>query len=122
MKKALRCTVCAVITAAVCLSFCLPAACLSYTYIRGDADGDGDITSLDVTVAQRVIAGIVTDPDGSITKRCDVTGDGLTLPDATAIQRYLAGFTDPYQIGQPASEKPTVNPALPTEENQLPIL
>lgn len=114
--------VCVMMTAAVCLSLCLSAACLSYIYIRGDADGDGDITSIDVTVAQRVIVGIVTDPDGAIARRSDVTGDGLALPDATAIQRYLAGFTDPYQIGQPASENPTVNPAFPTEENQLPVL
>ena len=114
------------ISGLICLiTVLLPAACLSAGarfYLRGDADGDGKITSLDVTTAQRVLTGIITDDDGSITRRSDVTGDGLTLPDATAIQRYLAGFADPYQIGQSASEKPTVNPALPTEENQLPIL
>ncbi|MBQ3330199.1 MAG: hypothetical protein IJG87_03375 [Ruminococcus sp.] len=98
----------------------LSAVCLSAgarTYLRGDADGDGEISSLDVTVVQRVVAGIITDSDGSITERGAVTGgDSLTLPDATQIQRYLAGLTN-CNVGEPASDI-----VFPTEDNQLPIL
>lgn len=87
--------------------------------MAGDADGDGTVTSIDVTTAQRVIAGILHDDDGSISRRADVTGDGLSLPDVTAIQRYLAGLTDRYHIGETVGNDP---PLLPTEDNQLPVV
>lgn len=97
----------------------LSAVCLSagaQSNLRGDADGDGEITSVDVTVVQRVVAGILTDPDGSISKRGAVTGDSLTLLDATEIQRYLAGLKN-NRVGEPASDI-----IIPTEDNQLPII
>ena len=107
--------------AAVLLSAaCLPAGAQSF--LRGDADGDGAITSSDVTYVQRVIAGILPDPDGSISKRGAVTGGGLTLADATEIQRYLAGFMNRYHIGEAVPETPTTDNLFPTEDNQLPIL
>ena len=95
----------------------LSAVCLSAGArgsLRGDADDDGAITSIDVTIVQRVVAGMVTDDDGEIAQRCDMDGDGLSLPDATAIQRFLAGLHVDYQIGDDTYD--------PTEENQLPIL
>ena len=103
---------------------CLPAGARSSlptdsaSRLRGDADGDGEISSIDVTIVQRVIAGAVIDSDGTVALYCDVTGDGLSLPDVTAIQRYLAGLKDNYRVGVPYYD----DPYDPTEDNQLPIL
>lgn len=89
------------------------------TWLRGDADGDGEISSLDVTAVQRVAAGLSRDVGGGVALRCDMTGDGLSLPDATAIQRYLAGLSDRYHVGELCSGDDVFEP---TEDNQLPIL
>ena len=60
--------------------------------MRGDADGDGDITIVDVTFIQRYDLGI---PLGnSINERnADADLDGsVTIVDATMIQRHLLGI------------------------------
>jgi len=62
------------------------------SYMRGDADGDGDITIVDVTFIQRYDLGI---PLGnSINERnADADLDGsVTIVDATMIQRHLLGI------------------------------
>lgn len=69
------------------------------SYIRGDADGDGEVNIIDATTIQKVIAGLETDRDGWIKRRGNVTGGGLDITDATAVQRYLAKLNDPYKIG-----------------------
>lgn len=104
-----------IIITALLSAACLPAGAL--TWLRGDADGDGEVTSLDVTVIQRVIAEIMPDPDGSIAKRGDVTRDSLTAMDASWIQWYLARLDNRYHIGEEASDD-----GFPTEDDQLPIL
>ena len=90
-------------------------------YLRGDADGDGDITIMDATVIQRVLAGVKEDPDGGIALRGSVTDSVLNIMDATAIQRYLADLEDTHGIGEPVDEKPS-EPELPTGPNELPII
>ena len=97
---------------------CLPAG--AQAYLRGDADGDGSITSSDATVVQRVVAGLLSDEDGSIAERACVTGDPLSVEDATRIQMFLAHFDNRYHIGENVGATETI--ALPTEDNQLPIL
>ena len=69
-------------------------------YLRGDSDGDDEITVLDATRIQRVLAALDPDPDGSAAMRGDCNGDGLDILDATLIQRYLVGFEDEYRIGE----------------------
>ena len=67
------------------------------SFIRGDADGDSEVTILDATHIQRFLAGIIEDPDGMIALRGDSDGDDeLTIIDATMIQRYLVGFETDY--------------------------
>lgn len=66
--------------------------------IRGDADGDGEITILDVTVIMRVIAELPVETFNE--KAADVSGSGLDIIDATCIQRFLACLDEPYQIGE----------------------
>ena len=113
------------ITAAFLLLVCIISAS-AVSYLKGDADGDGEVSAVDATVIQRVLADIYTDADGSIAKRGEVTGDTLTLLDATEIQRYLADFENIYHIGEVCDTEPTVSPTtgldFPTEDNQLPII
>ena len=75
----------------------------TFTGILGDADGDGSISILDVTIIQRYLAAYtVNDPERVV--RCgDVNGDILDIIDATLIQRYLASYTVNYPIGEAIS-------------------
>lgn len=64
----------------------------------GDVDLDGYVTITDVTKIQMGLAGLTQLSDRQI-RLSDVSGDGLDIADATQIQRFLAGFEDPYHIG-----------------------
>ena len=67
------------------------------TYIRGDADGDGDVSSIDLAVILRKLNDM---PLPYIYVRAaDINGDGLDITDATYIQRYLVEMPNPYHIG-----------------------
>lgn len=67
-------------------------------YIRGDADGSGEVTIIDATAVQRRLAEL---PIASFDeKAADVDGDGLNILDATRIQRYLAEFDNTYHINE----------------------
>ena len=73
----------------------------TYTFKIGDADGDGDITIMDATRVQRVLAKFDDDADGMISLRAAMDDDKvLGIMDATRIQRMLANFDDPYHIGE----------------------
>ena len=71
-----------------------------YPPILGDADNDGIITVMDVTVIQKKLASIIGDENGRIAMCGDVTHDVLDISDATAIQKYLAHIPVPYKIGE----------------------
>ncbi|MBQ3285869.1 MAG: hypothetical protein IJH40_09550 [Ruminococcus sp.] len=69
--------------------------------ILGDADGDGNVTVMDVTWIQRKLANSSV-PDTFDETAADVDGDGkVTVMDVTYIQRYNANMTVPYPIGEP---------------------
>lgn len=58
--------------------------------VKGDADGDGDITVMDATLIKRYLAGY-TDVSALVAANCDTDGDGdITVVDATMINRFLA--------------------------------
>lgn len=75
--------------------------------LLGDANADGEVSIIDVTLIQRVLAKIDEDKDGRIAQRCDVDGNGLDILDVTMIQKYLAGFDNIYSIGTPIGVKAT---------------
>ena len=70
------------------------------TFVLGDADGDGDVTILDATKIQRVLADLDDDPDGMIALRADSDEDELDIMDATRIQRWLAEYEVQEKIGE----------------------
>ena len=72
----------------------------SAAYLCGDADGDGTVSIFDATKIQRLLAALIDDADGMIAMRGDVNGDGLDIVDATAIQRFLAGYENIHGIGE----------------------
>lgn len=72
--------------------------------LLGDADGDGDITIMDVTTIQRYLAGVSVpsfDRDAA-----DANGSGdIEITDGTLIQRHLVGISVPYKIGELISDQ-----------------
>ncbi len=72
-----------------------------YEGITGDANGDGDVDSVDATVVQRV-ATMIKVPYSEEQLMCaDIDGDGsLSVVDATFIQRYSTHVRTPYPIGE----------------------
>lgn len=77
--------------------------------IIGDADGDGQVTILDATFIQRVLAGLNECP--VIKTLLDVDRDGeITILDATMIRRWLAGLISPVRPDDP-TEEPAEEPS-----------
>lgn len=63
--------------------------------LRGDYDTDGEITVMDATRAQRIIAELEDRPDEDFLIGIDADNDGeLTVLDATRIQRVIADLCD----------------------------
>lgn len=71
------------------------------TYLLGDVDGDNQITIMDPTCLQLLLAHFIADEDGRMFIRSDIDHDGLnSIMDATCIQRYIAQFEDGTDIGK----------------------
>ena len=62
----------------------------SFRYLCGDANGDDTISIIDATLLQRLLGDVIEDPDGKMSVRGDVSGDGIDIMDVTDIQRYFA--------------------------------
>jgi len=71
-----------------------------YQILLGDTDGDGEVTILDATKIQRVLAKLDIDTSGMFTLRGDIEPNGLEILDATLIQRFLALLGVEYPIGE----------------------
>lgn len=70
--------------------------------ILGDADGSGEVDSVDPTVIMRRLVYIDTPYDDVTISRGDVDANGdLDVMDVTLIQRWLADMPTPYNIGEP---------------------
>ena len=68
--------------------------------LLGDTDGDGEITIFDVSLIQRMLAGL-KNPTASIKKLGDVDqNDDLDVVDATLLQRWLIGLNQELNIGK----------------------
>ena len=68
--------------------------------IRGDADGNGAVESIDAAVILRRLVYIDAPVDDVTLMRGNVNGDEwLDIIDVTAIQCYLANLSNPYDIG-----------------------
>ena len=69
------------------------------TFLSGDADGDGTVTVIDVSIIQQYLAKM--NPENMDIKASDVDGDGnITIVDATIIQQYLAKIPIEYKVGE----------------------
>lgn len=117
MFRAFRLILISAIIVALAVAAVFSAQCADVS-LRGDADGDGEVTIVDATRIQRVLAGIEHDPDGSVASRANVTGEELNIMDANAIQRWLAGIDNKFSVGVLSDVYSTVH----SGDNQLPIL
>ena len=83
-------------------NICVKATAVSggESALLGDADGDGEVTILDVTAIQRFLVNL---PNASFNEAAaDTDGDGeVTILDATYIQRWLASLPVDFAIGEP---------------------
>ena len=71
------------------------------TYILGDVDNSGEVSILDATEVQLLIAQLVEPMDEYTQLRADIDCDGvLSIMDATSIQMYIAG----YEVDEPIGE------------------
>jgi len=122
MKKLI--VVISVLLAASMFMFSAAVSAGSGSYLIGDTDGSGVVSIEDVTLIQKVLAELVADTDGSITKRGIVDGDELSISDATAVQMYIAGFRNDYNIGETAEEQVTTQAATQptTRSYELPFI
>lgn len=73
-------------------------------YRIGDANIDGAVTIGDVTKIQRILVGLEEDDGGTVSRRCNVDGNKLSVTDATAIQRYLARYENVFNIEETAKD------------------
>ena len=72
----------------------------SYEFLRGDADGNGQVEVIDVTCIQCVISHLKCDVDDKVAVRAALTGSELNITDATFIQRYLADLGNPMGLDE----------------------
>ncbi|WP_316608925.1 carbohydrate-binding domain-containing protein [uncultured Ruminococcus sp.] len=69
-------------------------------YVLGDADGSGEVDTLDATWIQRALNDYAV-PDSFSETAADVDGDGeMSIIDVTFILRYCVGISTPYSIGE----------------------
>lgn len=93
------------------------AICASAAVLLGDADSDGEVTVIDVTLIQRTLSGVSA--DSLEVAAADVDGNGaVEIIDATFIQRMVAKMNTPYPIGVQPTQAPTQAPTqMPTDED-----
>lgn len=69
-------------------------------YVLGDADGSGEVDTIDATWIQRALNDYAV-PDSFSETAADVDGDGeMSVIDVTFILRYCVGISTPYSIGE----------------------
>ena len=96
-------------------------------FLRGDANGDGHVSIIDVTVIQRHLVQLEA-LSGADMLAANVDGGDLDIADAAAIQCFLAELDDPYHINEWVgvdSEEPSAQPTtvrIKPGDNELPFL
>lgn len=72
----------------------------SRSYYLGDADEDGSVTVLDVTVIQKHLASLLTlSEEGLLAADVEESGDQVNILSATIIQKYLAAIETNCAVG-----------------------
>ena len=84
----------------------VPAVSGAEKIVYGDADGDGEVTAIDVTVVMRHTVHILT-LTGDRLKAATVSGDDeLTIVDVTWIQRKVVKMIDKFPVEENEPENP----------------
>ena len=79
-----------VVAAMLCTAIFLPLACFSSSAaVGGDVNGDGSVSTADVTAILKYLSGTAS----LSAERGDVNGDGIVnTSDATLLLKYLADY------------------------------
>ena len=71
------------------------------TFLRGDVNGDGEVTVEDATQIQRYLAEYSVSGVSRILKCGDTNCDGkVNIRDVSELQRFLAGYDNTFGIGE----------------------
>ena len=71
------------------------------SYLLGDANGDGEVDTVDATIVQRVATHLSVPFSEKQLMCADIDGDGeLTIVDVVFIQRYVVHASVPYPVGE----------------------
>ena len=63
--------------------------------LKGDTDGDGSVTSSDLTVLAKHVGGVLAITDGELLANADIDGDGsVGAADLTKLARFVGGIDD----------------------------
>lgn len=115
--------ICSAVLCFAALSISASAVNTETKYLRGDANGDSFVSVYDVTVLQRHLADIKPISGADLTA-ADVDRNGLDIKDVTNIQRFLAEYENPYQVGEWVNE-PATQPSthwFKPGDNELPFI
>ncbi|MBQ2443726.1 MAG: starch-binding protein [Clostridia bacterium] len=84
------------------------------SYVIGDADGSGTVTTSDCVVMMRDIIGSASIASENMLA-ADVNKDNkVTMADVVIVMRYLVGYTDSYNVGKTVTVQDPTNPTTPT--------
>ena len=85
------------------------------SYVIGDADGNGEVTTSDCVIMMRYILGSASIAEENMIA-ADVNNDNnITIADVVIVMRYLVGYTDNYNVGTEVTiGNPTEPPTTPT--------
>ena len=113
MRTALKYFITLLIAVVMCMAIVTASAA---SYVLGDTDNDGEVTVIDATLAQRILAFMLDDPDKSMSHRADIDrNDNLDSADVTYILRYSALMRTPYPIGELVEDPTEPETQAPTE-------
>ncbi len=106
-NKKILATLAAAVTA-VSVGSVFSTSASAATFLQGDVNGDGNVTSIDLVKINKYLSGLASAADANVVTRMDCDNDkAITRTDAYAITTYLIGTNTPSTVVRPVLTKPS---------------